>query len=57
MKITKAKYIKYKKENCCIEAEVDGKTVQVPLNAEGNMEWEKIQELVKAGTLTIADAD
>tara|TARA_R100001510_G_C7589854_1_gene159925 strand:- start:25 stop:198 length:174 start_codon:yes stop_codon:yes gene_type:complete len=57
MEITKAKYIQFREQNSCIEAEVDGQTVQVPLNAEGNKEWDKIQELVKAGTLTIEDAD
>ena len=45
MEITKAKYIQFREQNSCIEAEVDGQTVKF-LNAN-NREWQKIKELVK----------
>ena len=65
MKITSAKYSKPRddkgkiidgSDNENIIAVIDGVTKFVPLS-KGNMHYDKITELVKAGDLTIADAD
>ena len=63
MEIKNAKYQKqYDKDmkdtgdNFGIRAEINGESVIVPLDPE-NSDYQEIQERVKAGTLTIADAD
>jgi len=63
MKIKNVKYqkqydddMKVTGDNIGIRAEINGESVIVPLDPD-NTDYQKIQEQVKAGTLTIADAD
>ena len=63
MEIKNAKYQKqYDKDmkvtgdNIGIRAEINGQSVIVPLDPD-NSDYQEIQEQVKAGTLTIKDAD
>ena len=63
MEIKNAKYQKqYDKDmkvtgdNIGIRAEINGQSVIVPLDPD-NSDYQEIQERVKAGTLTIKDAD
>tara|TARA_Y100001938_G_C7756587_1_gene266522 strand:- start:131 stop:328 length:198 start_codon:yes stop_codon:yes gene_type:complete len=65
MGITSAKYLKPVNDdntiikgsnNISIIAVIDGVTSTIPL-AEGNRHYKEIMEQVKAGTLTIKDAD
>ena len=58
MNITSAKYMAHPKtgENDAIKATIDGMGYTVPL-AVGNAHYDEIMRQVKAGTLTIADAD
>ena len=58
MKITNAKYMKdiATDETVGIAATIDGQNVTVPLDP-ANRHYAEIQRQVKAGTLTIADAD
>ena len=61
MKLSKIKSPKYFKvpgedRNIGIEATVDGKPLIIPLDEENTL-YEQILKEVKAGTLTIADAD
>ena len=56
MKITSAKYYAKNGENQSIKATIDGVVWSVPLNP-ANRHYAEIQRQVKAGTLTIADAD
>jgi hypothetical protein len=58
MKITNAKYMKdiATNETAGIAATIDGTDVTVPLDP-ANRHYAEIQRQVKAGTLTIADAD
>jgi len=55
MNITEAKYTA-KDSGKSIKIIVDGSTMYVPL-VEGNRHYDEIQKQVKAGTLTIKDAD
>ena len=43
-------------DNIGIRAEINGQSVIVPLDPD-NSDYQEIQERVKAGTLTIKDAD
>tara|TARA_R100001509_G_scaffold151355_1_gene110773 strand:- start:19 stop:204 length:186 start_codon:yes stop_codon:yes gene_type:complete len=58
MNITNAKYHKNRltKENISISCIIDGTHFSVPLDPD-NTHYAEILEQVKAGTLTIADAD
>ena len=58
MKITNAKYMKdmATDETVGIAATIEGTDVTVPLDP-ANRHYAEIQRQVKAGTLTIADAD
>jgi len=58
MKITNAKYMKdiATDETVGIAATIDGQNVTVPLDP-ANRHYAEIQRQVKAGDLTIADAD
>jgi len=57
MEITSAQYIKFDGEEATtIKATIDGKISFVPMS-NGNMHYAEIMRQVKAGTLTIADAD
>ena len=58
MKIENAQYIKSYRtgENCAVNCVVDGVHVSVPLKAD-NRHYAEILEQVKAGTLTIKDAE
>ena len=58
MKITNAKYMEdiASNETIGITATIDGQNVTVPLDP-ANRHYAEIQRQVKAGTLTIADAD
>jgi len=58
MKITNAKYMKHmvSNETIGIAATIDGQDVTVPIDP-ANRHYDEIQLQVKAGTLTIADAD
>tara|TARA_R100001509_G_scaffold145470_1_gene102113 strand:+ start:383 stop:559 length:177 start_codon:yes stop_codon:yes gene_type:complete len=58
MNITSAKYYKAPKgkDNEGIEAVIDGNTMHIPIFV-GNRHYDEIQKQVKAGTLTIKDAD
>ena len=61
MKIENAQYVAHinhdnTKTVSCISCTIGGKLYSVPL-AEGNTEYDEIMRQVKAGTLTIKDAD
>jgi len=57
MIITSAKYQSFEGKNIAIEIKLaDGKTWSTPL-VEGNRHYDEIMKQVKAGTLTIKDAD
>ena len=56
MNITSAKYVAYDGVNDHIDIVIDGDTYSVPLDP-ANRHYDEIQRQVKAGTLTIADAD
>jgi|OM-RGC.v1.035915750 hypothetical protein len=57
MEIKDAQYSKNMAgENGSIQANINGKDMIVPLVA-GNTEYDEIMKQVKAGTLTIKDAD
>ena len=59
MKIENAQYIKkhpHKDEIGAIQATIDGEKMGVPI-WEGNRHYDEIMKQVKAGTLTIKDAD
>jgi len=56
MEITKAKYIQFRGQNSCIEAEVDGETLQIPFDPD-NVHYTEILKQVEKGTLTIEEAD
>ncbi len=59
MKIENAQYIKKtpdKDEIGSIKATIDGEQMGVPIS-EGNRHYDEIMKQVKAGTLTIKDAD
>ena len=60
MNITSAKYIQNKDVTPAvtriIKATIDGVEMYIPMTA-GNRHYAEIQRQVKAGTLTIADAD
>ena len=57
MKITSAKYQSFEGKNIAIEIKLaDGKTWSSPL-VEGNRYYDEVMKQVKAGTLTIKDAD
>ena len=63
MKIESAKYLsqvvdyeKGTKENCTVEAVIGGVKMFVPLDP-ANRHYAEIMKQVKAGTLTIKDAD
>ena len=55
MNITEAQYNK-QLDITNIKATIDGNTMYVPI-AEGNRHYDEIMKQVKAGTLTIKDAD
>lgn len=62
MNITSAKYQSIKADDVVIESKhniiamIDGLKMFVPIE-QGNIEYDEIMRQVKAGTLTIADAD
>ena len=58
MNITSAKYVLSitTGKNGSIKATIDGKEVSVPLDPD-NTDYQEILKQVKAGTLTIKDAD
>ena len=62
MNITSAKYQSIKADDVVIESKhniiamIDGLKMFVPIE-QGNTEYDEIMRQVKAGTLTIADAD
>jgi len=57
MEIKNAKYILMEIDNVTlIKCVIDGELMTVPLD-ENNRHYAEIQRQVKAGTLTIADAD
>ena len=58
MKITNAKYMEdiASNETIGITATIDGQNVTVPIDLD-NHHYAEIMKQVKAGTLTIADAD
>ena len=58
MEIKNAQYVKHfiEKTNCGIECEIDGATVDVPLDP-ANRHYALILKLVKEGTLTIKEAE
>ena len=56
MNIKEAKYCTGIQVPKYIEAVIDGQTWSVPI-AEGNRHYDEIMKQVKAGTLTIKDAD
>ena len=59
MKIENAQYIKRykdKDEIGSIQATIDGEQMSIPIS-EGNRHYDEIMKQVKAGTLTIKDAD
>tara|TARA_B100001093_G_scaffold378390_1_gene363669 strand:+ start:1029 stop:1208 length:180 start_codon:yes stop_codon:yes gene_type:complete len=57
MNITLAKYLALKDgNNFAVKATIDGQELQVPLDP-ANRHYAEILEQVKAGTLTIKDAD
>jgi hypothetical protein len=56
MDITSAKYIQWKNKNESIIIVVNGITSCVPIDSN-NTDYNEIMRQVKAGTLTIADAD
>jgi len=59
MKIENAQYIKKtpdKDEIGSIQATIDGEQMGVPIS-EGNRHYDEIQRQLKAGTLTIKEAD
>jgi len=58
MKITNAKYMEdiASNETIGITATIDGQNVTVPIDLD-NRHYAEIMKQVKAGTLTIADAD
>ena len=56
MDITSAKYYAKDGQNQSIKATIDGVVWSVPLDP-ANRHYAEIQRQVKAGTLTIADAD
>ena len=57
MNITSAQYgVDEFDNNNCIQANIDGDDVVVPLTA-GNRHYDEIMRQVAAGTLTIQDAD
>jgi hypothetical protein len=60
MNITSAQYYNpnsWKTGNTHIRFVIDGKTYTVKNGATGNRHYDEIQRQVKAGDLTIADAD
>jgi len=56
MNITEAQYHKHIDVNVSVKATIDGKEVSVPLDPD-NTDYQEILKQVKAGTLTIKDAD
>ena len=56
MNITSAQYYAKDGQNESIKATIDGVVWSVPLDP-GNRHYDEIMKQVKAGTLTIADAD
>jgi len=58
MIITSAQYVASEDDDGgqCIECQIDGKRLVVPL-AAGNRHYDEIMRQVEAGTLTIQDAD
>ena len=56
MDIKEAKYCVIENRPKYIEAVIDGQTWSVPIE-EGNRHYDEIMKQVKAGTLTIKDAD
>ena len=57
MNITNAQYISIDSKNVSVKFEVDGELSSVSLDSSGNRHYEEIMRQVKAGTLTIKDAD
>ena len=57
MNITNAQYISIDGKNVSVKFEVDGELSSVSLDSSGNRHYEEIMRQVKAGTLTIKDAD
>ena len=56
MNVTSAQYISYEGTNIAVKANIDGETLQVPLDP-ANRHYAEIMRQVEAGTLTIQDAD
>ena len=57
MNIESAQYIKDIDEtNIAVSAVIDGETLSIPLNVEGNRHWVALQEWVAEGN-TIQEAD
>ena len=56
MNITSAKYVEDDFNNKMIKATINGQEMFIPINAEGNLHWQAIQEWVSKGN-KIAEAD